>query len=103
MERVLRRVLGSVCVLLLTSASLLAQAGATAQITGIVRDTSGGVLPGADVTATQTATGLKRNTVTDTNGAYTLPNLPVGPYKLEVNLAGFKSYSQTGLVLQVNA
>jgi len=45
---------------------------------------------------------LKRTTVTDANGSYTLPNLPIGPYRLEVSLPGFKSYSRTGLVLQVN-
>lgn len=82
---------------------LFAQAGATAQISGTVRDTSGGVLPGADVAATQTDTGLKRNTVTDTAGSYTLPNLPIGPYRLDVTLPGFKSYAQTGIVLPVNS
>ena len=101
------RVPGGVCgasfVVLLTSAILSAQAGSTAQIAGTVRDQSGAVLPGADVTVTQTDTGLKRNTVTNTTGSYTLPNLPVGPYKLDVALPGFKSYSQTGIVLQVNA
>jgi len=79
-----------------------AQAGASAQISGIVKDTSGGVLPGADVVATQTETGFKRNTLTDATGAYTIPSLPIGPYKLEVNLQGFKTYSRTGIVLRVN-
>jgi hypothetical protein len=103
MKRVLRGLLRCSVVLLLTSAIVHAQAGSTAQITGTVKDSSGGVLPGADVTATQTETGLKRTTVTDANGSYTLPNLPVGPYRLDVNLPGFKTYSQTGIVLQVNA
>jgi hypothetical protein len=103
MKRVLGWLAGAWFVLFLASAVLAAQAGSTAQISGIVRDSSGAVLPGADVTATQTATGLKRTTVTDENGLYTLPNLPIGPYQLEVNLSGFKSYSQTGLVLQVNS
>jgi hypothetical protein len=102
MERVVRGLLGSVFVVLLTSAIAAAQAGSTAQITGLVKDTSGGVLPGADVSATQTDTGFKRSAVTDTNGAYTLPNLPIGPYRLEVNLSGFKSYSRTGVVLRVS-
>ncbi|HKA60744.1 MAG TPA: carboxypeptidase regulatory-like domain-containing protein, partial [Gemmatimonadales bacterium] len=38
---------------------------------------------------------------TDANGSYVLPNLPPGPYRLEVSLAGFRSYAQTGIVLQV--
>src|SRR2546427_1996610 len=102
MKRVLRRLLGSVLLLLLASASVNAQAGATAQISGTVKDLSGGVLPGADVTATQTETGFTRTVITDGAGVYTLTNLPIGPYKLDVNLQGFKSYSRTGIVLQVN-
>ena len=89
--------------LLMCAVNAAAQVGSTAQITGTVRDASGGVLPGADVTATQTDTGFKRSTVTDASGSYTLPNLPIGPYKLDVTLSGFRSYSQTGIVLQVNA
>ena len=102
MMRLVRRLFVSVCVVLLTSAIAFAQAGATAQISGIVKDTSGGVLPGADVVATQTETGFKRNALTDATGAYTIPSLPIGPYKLEVNLQGFKTYSRTGIVLRVN-
>src|SRR5437588_8153602 len=75
-------------------------AQATAQINGTVKDQSGAVLPGVEITATQTETGISRTTVTDETGSYILPNLPVGPYKLEAALAGFRSYVQTGLVLQ---
>jgi len=102
MKRALRGLIGGFLAVLFSSAMLYAQAGSTAQVTGLVRDTSGGVLPGVDVTATQTDTGLKRSTVTEANGSYTLPNLPIGPYRLDVNLPGFKSYVRTGLVLQVN-
>ena len=100
--RALRGFLGFVLVLLIT-ADAAAQGGATAQISGTVRDDSGGVLPGADVTAIQTETGFKRATVTDGDGGYTLPNLPIGPYRLEVTLSGFRSFQQTGITLQVNA
>jgi len=103
MRRALHMVLGGLAVVLFTAGTSFAQLGATAQITGTVKDSSGGVLPGADVTATQTATGFKRATVTDGTGSYTLPNLPIGPYRLDVTLSGFRSYSQTGIVLQVNA
>ncbi|MBI4485552.1 MAG: TonB-dependent receptor [Acidobacteria bacterium] len=85
----------------LRPAAAAAQAGATAQVAGTVRDASGGVLPGVDVTVTQTATGFMRTVVTDATGAYTLPNLPIGPYRLEANLQGFRSYVRTGIVLQV--
>jgi carboxypeptidase family protein len=106
MKRVVRglRVAVLVCSALLFAADIvLAQAGSTAQISGTVRDESGGVLPGADVTATQTDTGVTRDAVSDANGAYVISNLPIGPYRLEVKLSGFRSYSRTGIVLQVNA
>ena len=80
-----------------------AYAQATAQITGIVADAQGAVLPGVDVTAIQTETGFKRSTVTDASGSYTLTNLPLGPYRVEAMLSGFRSFVRTGLVLQVNA
>ena len=85
----------------LSAATALAQA--TSQITGTVKDPSGGVLPGASVSATQTDTGFKREVVTDADGFFSLPGIPVGPYKLEVMLQGFRTAVQTGIVLQVNS
>ena len=73
----------------------------TASISGGVRDQSGAVLPGVDVTVTNTATGISRGAVTSETGSYTLTNLPVGPYRLEAGLPGFRTYVQTGIVLQV--
>ena len=77
-------------------------AQATAQISGAVRDQSGAVLPGVEVTATQTDTGIGRSTVTNETGAYVLPNVAVGPYRLQAALPGFRTFVQTGIVLQVN-
>ena len=51
----------------------------TAQVSGTVKDQTGAVLPGVEVTATQAETGLKRTAVTDETGSYLLTNLPVGP------------------------
>jgi len=85
-----------------TLACSAAWAQSTAQISGVVKDPSGAILPGVDISATQTATGAKRTTVTNENGAYALPNLPIGPYMLEASLPGFRTYVQTGIVLQVN-
>ncbi len=96
---VLRHV--AVLVLMALSSGAPAWAQATAQLSGSVRDSSGAVLPGVTVTATQTDTGFTRTVVTDDSGAYVMPNLPTGPYKLDVSLQGFKSYLQTGIVLQV--
>src|SRR6266511_3951311 len=78
-------------------------AQATAQISGTVKDQSGAVLPGVEVTATQTDTGISRSAVTNETGSYILPNLAIGPYRLEAALPGFRTYAQTGIVLQVNA
>ena len=88
---------------LLTATAVWAQAGATAQISGTVRDSSGAVLPGVDVTATQTDTNFVRSTVTDAGGTYVLSNLPTGPYRLQATLSGFRTFQRTGIVLQVNA
>jgi hypothetical protein len=100
MSRVLRALLG-LLVLLLAATTGWAQA--TAQINGTVADASGGILPGATVTAIQTDTGFRREVVTDPTGSFALTNLPIGPYRLEVALAGFRTYAQTGIVLQVNS
>ena len=75
----------------------------TAQINGTVRDQSGRVLPGVEIKATQTATGAVRTAISDETGSYVLPNLPIGPYMLEVSLPGFRTYVQTGIVLQVSS
>ena len=101
MRRVLRDCSIGVVTMFLTSA--IAYGQATAQLSGRVTDESGGVLPGVSVTVVQTDTGFTRSTVTDTSGTYVLPNLPIGPYRLEVMLAGFRTYVQTGIVLQVAA
>src|SRR5215467_9154183 len=87
----------------LTLAPTTGWAQATAQITGLVRDSSGAVLPGVEVKATQTETGISRTTISNETGSYVLPNLPTGPYRLEATLAGFRTFVQTNIVLQVNS
>ena len=89
--------------LLLLLVATNAWAQATAQINGTVADASGAVLPGVTVIAIQTDTGFRREVVTDDTGSYTLLNLPIGPYRLEATLSGFRTYAQTGIVLQVNS
>src|SRR6266404_4182940 len=88
----------STCV---ASANIWAQA--TAEISGTARDQSGAVLPGVEIRVTQTDTGVARTTVSNETGAYVLPNLAVGPYRLEASLPGFRTFAQTGIVLQVNS
>ena len=94
--RVLLRIAFS---LLVTSAAVWAQ---TSQINGSIKDSSGLAIPGAAIKATQTATGVVRNTLSGADGGYVLPNLPIGPYLVEVTKEGFSKYAQTGIVLQVD-
>jgi hypothetical protein len=84
------------------AAPLWGQAGASAQISGLISDPTGAVVPNAKVVATHVATGLVRTTLSGPDGLYVFPNLPVGSYKLEVQTAGFETYIQTGVVLQVS-
>ncbi len=101
----MRRVASCLCMglFLCALASGAAWAQATAQISGTVKDASGAVLPGVEITITQTDTRVSRNTVTNETGLYVLPELAVGPYRLEAALPGFRTYVQTGIVLQVNS
>src|SRR5688572_13650662 len=77
--------------------------GGTAQISGTAGDSSGAVLPGVEITATQTDTGVARSTITNETGNYVLTNLALGPYRLEATLPGFRTFAQTGIVLQINS
>ena len=76
-------------------------AQATSQISGTVTDASGAVVAGAQITATQTDTGVTRTATSDASGVYALPSLPLGPYRMEVKKEGFTTFVQTGIVLQV--
>src|SRR5689334_10218650 len=88
--------------LMIFAAVAMAQTVGVSQISGTVKDQSGAVLPGVEIKVTQTDTALTRSTITDERGIYSIPNLPVGPYKLEAGLPGFSTYIQNGIVLQVN-
>ncbi|HEY3456710.1 MAG TPA: carboxypeptidase-like regulatory domain-containing protein [Bryobacteraceae bacterium] len=79
-----------------------AQATAVAQVSGTVTDATGAAIVNAQVTMTETSKNLFRAVATDTSGRYTLPNLPVGPYRLEVKSQGFKNYVQDNIQLVVN-
>ena len=71
------------------------QAVAVAEVSGTISDPTGLILPGAEVIVTETGKQLTRSTLTDPSGHYVLTNLPVGPYKLEASLPGFRSFVQT--------
>ena len=89
--------------LLFTTSLICAQTASTAQIDGVIRDSSGLAVSGAEIKATQTATDLVRTAVSETDGSYVLTNLPIGPYTLEIDKEGFTKYVQSGIVLQVDS
>jgi hypothetical protein len=100
MKRFLSALVAGLFGLVLACGSVWAQA--TAQINGVVRDQSGAVLPGVEITATQSDTGISRTAITNETGDYVLTNLALGPYRIEASLPGFRTYVQTGIVLQVS-
>jgi hypothetical protein len=73
----------------------------TARLGGTVIDSSGAAIVGATVTATQVTTGYKLMVTTRSSGEYSFPSLPVGGYELTIQMAGFDSYVQRGIVLTV--
>ena len=86
----------------------LGAGGASAQtvvgrVSGTVRDASGAVVPGANVTVTNAATNLVRTATTDADGFYTVTNLPVGTYVVAAESQGFKRAEQTGVALTADA
>ena len=99
----LSAVLGAILLTVFAVSTARAQSVSGAQVSGVVRDAGGGALPGADVTITKTDTGAVRSVVTSGDGSFIIPNLAVGPYQLRVALAGFTTYVQDGIVLQVNS
>jgi hypothetical protein len=83
--------------------SAFSSASITGSISGVVSDKSGAVVAGATVNATNIQTGVKTTAVTDAKGFYNLPTLAVGTYELEISQAGFKTFRQTGLVIDANS
>src|SRR5258708_22959831 len=73
----------------------------TSEITGTVRDSTGAVVPGANVTATNEATGVGHSQTTTNAGLYAFPALPAGSYTIAVEITGFKTNKKTGNLLGV--
>src|SRR5689334_15826311 len=88
--------------LALLLASTVAYSQATATIVGTVTDPTNAAVPNATVTITNTDTGIVRTTTTNATGNYTATQLPIGHYNVKVVLAGFKTFEQTGITLNVN-
>ncbi|HET6956480.1 MAG TPA: carboxypeptidase regulatory-like domain-containing protein [Vicinamibacterales bacterium] len=93
MKRTLHGMLALFAVFLVYVPSLSAQVD-RATLSGVVRDTGGGVVPGATVTVTNVATNIESHQVTTATGSYQVVNLVPGRYQVEVELTGFKKSSQ---------
>src|SRR5262245_39691094 len=85
-------------VILAAGAQLDAQV-TTATFVGLVHDGTGAVVPGATVIATNEGTGVPRETTTDERGEFVLSALPNGTYSINIQLTGFKSYTNKGIAL----
>jgi Carboxypeptidase regulatory-like domain/TonB dependent receptor len=86
--------------LLLLPSSSMAQSS-SANLTGTIKDTSGGVLPGVSVSARNVATNETRTTVSETDGLYRITSLPRGTYNVKAELPGFKTLEKSGVLLTV--
>jgi hypothetical protein len=87
--------------LLALSALPLAAQFDRGSITGVVTDPSGAVIPNAEVTATNTDTGVLTRAVSNQIGLYTLSNIPIGRYQIKIAARGFKLHERSGLSLTV--
>ncbi|MGH9434411.1 MAG: carboxypeptidase regulatory-like domain-containing protein [Terriglobia bacterium] len=92
---------GLACVLLFGAA--VAWASITGSISGVVRDSSGAVIPGVSVAALDTQTGVRQVVVTDGKGFYNFPALSIGTYEVDVQHTGFQHFHETGLIINANS
>lgn len=89
-------------ILILFAFSALAQTRDTAAIFGTVTDTQGGAVSPATVSLTSLNTGNVRTSATNGSGGYIFESLPVGPYRITAEQAGFKRYERGGILLRAN-
>ena len=100
MKNTIRKLLlASFAVLLALGVASSAFAQSTGSIRGTVTDPSGAAIAKAAVTATDTSTGLGRDTVTNESGIFVFPDLPIGSYTLKISATGFATQNRPGLTL----
>jgi hypothetical protein len=90
-------ILALILLSILMSHSALAQTG-SGRITGSVKDASGALISGSNVSLINTATGATQKTTSNGEGAFTFPVVPVGQYELDVTADGFTPYKQTSKI-----
>lgn len=97
-----RRLFPVLISLLLSQGPLVAQIGTPGAFVGTVRDSSGAVLPGAAVSATNISTGVTQQVTTDAAGRYRIAQLPPASYRVEASLQGFRPEERTNVELTVS-
>lgn len=101
MTRTLRTLILSLLIGLCLSFIVQGQA-ITGEISGVIKDATGSVLPGVDVSATNVATNASYDAVGSDVGFYRIRELPIGTYNIAAELPGFKRYVATNILVQVN-
>ncbi len=104
LHRLAPAIAGAVCVFALSCAFApqgYAQTAAAGDVSGTVRDSTGGVLPGATLVLVNIETGVERTSVTNETGRFRIPAVPAGAYTLTVSLDGFATVQRAGLTLEV--
>src|SRR2546425_13087533 len=91
----------AIVVLIAFGTSLIFGQGGTATILGVVRETSGALIPGVRITVKHVDSGLTRTVVSSEQGSYLAPLLPVGPYEVTALIPGFKQQVRSGINLVV--
>src|ERR1700736_622620 len=78
------------------------KADVTGSVLGVVRDSSGAVVGGAKIVATNVQTNFQQETISGSDGAFRILALPAGTYKLTATAAGFRTFIETGAEVQEN-
>src|SRR5207248_76703 len=99
--RVSKQVLTAIVLLIAFEACLVFAQTATATIVGVVKDTSGALIPGVSITVKHTETGQTRTAISSDSGSYNVPLLPVGAYEISTTMPGFKQQVRTGINLVI--
>jgi hypothetical protein len=96
----------SFCIALLVSSTLLfvtpVQSQTATSLRGTISDPSGGIVVGAQVTLTNTATSKSRSTISGNDGSYVFDPVTAGTYELTVEKSGFAKYLHSGIILELN-
>src|SRR5262249_37942245 len=97
----LERFVTAIVLLIAFGTCLVSAQSSTATILGVVRDTSGALIPGVTITVKHIDSGQTRTAVSAESGGYSVPLLPVGPYELSTTMPGFKQEVRRGINLVV--